>query len=145
MKSLTLIIFLLTVNIVFAQDSTKFKMSDFIGVNTNIASYDDHFIDDLSKCAKWIREYHSWGHYEVADNFYRWDNITKTPYNYTWPDHNKFMDECKRLGVNVLMVTNRVLEKGQQNFVFNNQLSPGIYLISLNTKDNREIKKVIIQ
>ena len=103
MKYFLIIIILATAQIVFAQDSTQFKMSDFIGVNTNVASYDQHFIDDLAKCSKWIREYHSWGHFEVADNYYRWDNITKTPYNYTWPDHNKFMDECKRLGVNVLI------------------------------------------
>ncbi len=103
MKYLPIIIFLMLFRIVNAQDSVRFKMSDFIGVNTNVASYDNHYIDDLARCSKWIREYHSWGHYEVADNYYRWDNITKEPYNYTWPDHNKFMNECKKLGVNVLI------------------------------------------
>lgn len=78
-------------------------MSDFIGINTNVAAYDQKYIGDLAECVKWIREYHSWSHYEVADNYYRWDNITKTPYTYTWPDHNKFMDECKKLGLNVLI------------------------------------------
>lgn len=88
----------------FAQEKQNdFTMSDFIGVNTNVASYDKSFIDDLSECAKWIREYHSWAHYEAADNFYKWDNITREPQGWTWPDHNKFMDECQRLGVNVLI------------------------------------------
>ena len=78
-------------------------MSDFIGINSNVASYDQKYLADLAKCAKWMREYHSWGHYEVADNYYKWDNITTFPQGYTWPDHNKFMDECKRLGINVLI------------------------------------------
>lgn len=78
-------------------------MEDFIGINTNVAAYDQKYIGDLSLCVKWIREYHSWAHYEVADNYYRWDNITKHPYTYTWPDHNKFMDECKKYGINVLI------------------------------------------
>lgn len=103
MKFSFLIILLLLALLAKSQDSVQFKMSDFIGINTNVASYDQNYIDDLSRCVKWIREYHSWGHYEVADNYYRWDNITKYPYTYTWPDHNKFMDECKRLGINVLI------------------------------------------
>lgn len=86
-----------------AQKKTEIVMSDFIGINTNVAAYDQKYIGDLAECVKWIREYHSWGHYEVADNYYRWDNITKEPYTYTWPDHNKFMDECQKLGVNVLI------------------------------------------
>ena len=88
---------------VFAQEFTQIKMSDFIGVNSNVASYDQKYLTDLAKCAKWMREYHSWGHYEVADNYYKWDNITTYPQGYTWPDHNKFMDQCKLLGINVLI------------------------------------------
>ncbi len=103
MKYLPIIIFLIAFRIVGAQDSVQFKMSDFIGVNTNVSAYDNHFVDDLARCSKWIREYHSWSHYEVAENYYRWDNITKEPYTYTWPDHNKFMNECKKFGVNVLI------------------------------------------
>ena len=78
-------------------------MSDFVGINSNVAAYDQKYLADLAKCTKWMREYHSWAHYEVADNYYKWDNITTFPHNYTWPDHNKFMDECKRLGINVLI------------------------------------------
>lgn len=87
----------------FAQRGTDFQMADFMGINTNVASYDQKYIDDLAVCVKWIREYHSWAHYEVADNYYKWDNITKHPQGYTWPDHNKFMDQCRQLGVNVLI------------------------------------------
>jgi len=100
---ISILILFFTLTIAAQQNNTTFKMSDFMGVNTNVASYDQKYIDDLARCTKWIREYHSWAHYEVADNYYRWDNITKTPYNYTWPDHNKFMNECKKLGLNVLI------------------------------------------
>jgi hypothetical protein len=86
-----------------AQENPQIKMTDFIGINSNVAAYDQKYLADLAKCAKWMREYHSWAHYEVADNYYKWDNITTVPQGYTWPDHNKFMDECKRLGINVLI------------------------------------------
>ena len=88
---------------VSAQEKKQIKMSDFIGINSNVASYDQKYLADLAKCAKWMREYHSWGHYEVADNYYKWDNITTYPQGYSWPDHNKFMDQCKQLGINVLI------------------------------------------
>jgi hypothetical protein len=81
-----------------AQKNPQIKMTDFIGINSNVAAYDQKYLADLAKCAKWMREYHSWGHYEVADNYYKWDNITTVPQGYSWPDHNKFMDECKRVG-----------------------------------------------
>lgn len=78
-------------------------MADFVGINSNVASYDQKYLADLAKCAKWMREYHSWQQLEVADNYYKWDNITTYPQGYTWPDHNKFMDQCKALGINVLI------------------------------------------
>jgi len=86
-----------------AQEKPPMKMSDFIGINSNVASYDQKYLADLAKCAKWMREYHSWQQLEVADNYYKWDNITTFPQGYTWPDHNKFMDQCKQLGINVLI------------------------------------------
>lgn len=86
----------------------KILMSDFIGTNTNIAAYDYGFISDVSVCTKWIREYHNWGHYEAANNYYRWDDITKYPYSYTWPNHTKFIEKCQDLGIQVLI---DVLEK----------------------------------
>ncbi len=78
-------------------------MSDFIGANANVAAYDYGFLSDLSICTKWIREYHNWSHYEAANNYYKWDDITKYPHTYTWPNHNKFMDACQNLGVQVLI------------------------------------------
>lgn len=88
---------------VSAQEKQQMKMADFIGINSNVASYDQKYLADLAKCTKWMREYHSWGQYEVADNYYKWDNITTYPQGYSWPDHNKFMDQCKQLGINVLI------------------------------------------
>ena len=101
----TALIFILNTVLIsgISAQEKQVKMSDFIGINSNVASYDQKYLPDLAKCAKWMREYHSWGHYEVADNYYKWDNITTYPQNYTWPDHNKFMDQCKQLGINVLI------------------------------------------
>ncbi|MFN2396611.1 MAG: T9SS type A sorting domain-containing protein [Bacteroidales bacterium] len=81
----------------------QISMSDFIGANTNVAAYDNGFLSDLSVCVKWIREYHNWSHYEAANNYYKWDNITQYPHTYTWPNHNNFMDACQNLGVQVLI------------------------------------------
>ncbi|MDP2113627.1 MAG: hypothetical protein Q8K69_06180 [Bacteroidota bacterium] len=39
----------------------------------------------------------------LVNNFYKWDNITTQPQGYTWPDHNLFMNECKKYGINVLI------------------------------------------
>jgi len=100
---LKLLVVLLAAQTVAAQEIEPVQMSEYMGINTNVAAYDQHYLDDLSKCTKWIREYHSWGHYEAADNYYKWDNITKQPQGHTWPNHNKFMDECQRLGINVLI------------------------------------------
>ncbi len=100
-------VFLLTtflfLKIVAAQSPIPGTMSDFIGTNTNVAAYDNGYLTDLSKTVKWIREYHSWAHYEAANDYFKWDNITTTPHNYTWPDHNKFMDACRDLGIEVLI------------------------------------------
>jgi len=86
-----------------AQNTPKTLMSDYMGINTNVAAYDNKFLTDLSKCVKWIREYHDWSQYEAANNFYKWDNITKEPQGYTWPEHTDFMKECRRLNMNVLI------------------------------------------
>ncbi len=85
------------------QVNESIKISDYIGINSNVAAYDQRYLSDLAKCTKWIREYHSWSHYEAANDYYKWDNITKEPQGYTWPHHTKFMEECRRLGINVLI------------------------------------------
>ena len=86
-----------------AQTAAKITMSDYMGINTNVASYDNNYLVDLSKCVKWIREYHNWGQYEPVNNYYKWDNITKEPGGNTWPEHNLFMNECRKYGINVLI------------------------------------------
>ncbi|WP_372949462.1 T9SS type A sorting domain-containing protein [Mariniphaga sp.] len=83
--------------------SEQILMSDFMGANTNVAAYDYGFLSDLSVTVKWIREYHNWNHYEAANDYYKWDNITRYPHTHTWPNHNKFMDACHNLGVQVLI------------------------------------------
>jgi len=86
-----------------AQTSTKIIMADYMGANTNVAAYDNKYIPALSKCVKWIREYHDWSHYEAENNYYKWDNITTRPQGWTWPEHTDFMKECRRNGINVLI------------------------------------------
>ena len=103
MKNQLLLLFLFCYLATTAQLPNTVMLKEFIGINSNVAAYDENYLDDLARCTKWIREYHSWGHFEVADNYYKWDDITKHPQGYTWPDHNKYMNECKRLGINVLI------------------------------------------
>lgn len=100
--SFTTILILLCLNQAISQ-TEKISMADFMGANSNVAAYDNRFLGDLSKAVKWIREYHNWAHYEAANNYYKWDNITKYPHTYTWPEHTKFMDACQNLGVQVLI------------------------------------------
>ena len=104
MKSiLILAINLLLASGLGAQTSAKITMADYMGINTNVASYDNKYVADLSKCVKWIREYHSWAQYEAVNNYYKWDNFTKEPGGNTWPEHNLFMNECRKYGINVLI------------------------------------------
>lgn len=98
-----LCIFSLSVSALQGQTSTKIKMTDFMGLNTNVASYDNKYIGELSKCVKWVREYHDWSHYEAENNYYKWDNITTRPQGWTWPEHTLFMNECRKYGINVLV------------------------------------------
>lgn len=87
----------------FGQQATGQLVADFMGTNTNVAAYDNGYLEDLSKCVKWIREYHSWAHYEAANDFYKWDDVTQNPHTYTWPHHTKFMESCRELGLAVLI------------------------------------------
>ena len=104
MKSiLILAINLLLASGLGAQTSAKITMADYMGINTNVASYDNRYVADLSKCVKWIREYHNWAHYEPVNNYYKWDNFTKEPGGNSWPEHHLFMNECRKYGINVLI------------------------------------------
>ncbi|WP_159523085.1 hypothetical protein [Sunxiuqinia indica] len=78
-------------------------MSDFMGANTNVASYDQDYLEDLSKCVKWIREYHNWAHYESTNDYFKWDDFTQDQKGNNWPHHTKFIEKCNELGVNVLI------------------------------------------
>lgn len=102
-KSTFTAIFIILVFFQVKAQPEQILMSDFMGTNTNVAAYDNGFLSDLSLSVKWIREYHNWAHYEAANNYFKWDNITRYPHTYTWPNHNKFMDACMNLGVQVLI------------------------------------------
>lgn len=38
-----------------AREKPKIKMTDFIGINSNVASSDHKYLADLAKYAKWMR------------------------------------------------------------------------------------------
>ena len=92
-----------SIGFLLAQKPQLNTMADFMGANTNVASYDQNYLEDLSKCVKWIREYHNWSHYETANDYFKWDDFTKEPGGMDWPYHTKFMEKCNQLGVNVLI------------------------------------------
>ncbi len=81
-------------------DTTRVK--DFFGVNTNVACYDKDYISEISDVCTWIREYHNWAHYEAADNYYKWGDITQEPQGWTWPHHTSFVEQCADSGINIL-------------------------------------------
>ena len=95
--------FFLFLNCLQAQNTPRIIVADYMGVNSNVAAYDNKYLADLSKCVKWIREYHDWSQYETANNIYKWDNITKGPEGYTWPEHTDYMKACRALGMSVLI------------------------------------------
>ncbi len=98
-----LISFFFFLNCLQAQNTPRITMSEYMGVNSNVAAYDNKYLTDLSKCVKWIREYHDWSQYEAANNYYKWDNITSYPQGYTWPEHTDYMKACRALGMSVLI------------------------------------------
>ena len=46
------------------------SVADFVGINTNVGAYDDKIVERLSHVATWMREYHSWVHFEKNENVY---------------------------------------------------------------------------
>ncbi len=104
MKFFLLIFFTyLSVNLSQAQKTKPITMSEFMGANTNVASYDQDYLEDLSKCVKWIREYHNWAHYESTNDYFKWDDFTQDQKGKNWPHHTKFIEKCNELGVSVLV------------------------------------------
>ncbi|MBN1480945.1 T9SS type A sorting domain-containing protein [candidate division KSB1 bacterium] len=77
-------------------------VADFVGINSNVGAYDDQIVGRLAKIAKWMREYHNWNHFEKNDNVYAWDDTTPSGYG-TWPFHTKFVQECIKHDINLLI------------------------------------------
>jgi hypothetical protein len=106
-KAISIVILLISAspatNLFASQAPSPGTWADFAGVNTNVASYDKKYLGTLSHAFKWIREYHNWAHYEPQNNSYKWDSITTAPHSYTWPDHNRFINQADSLGVQVLL------------------------------------------
>jgi len=104
MKCAIVLILFLTAVAAFAQNSYTGTVSDFVGLNTNVGAYDDKIVEKLGHAAKWMREYHSWNHFEKTDDVYAWDDTTPSGYG-TWPFHTKFVEQCVANDINLLIVT----------------------------------------
>ena len=98
------IVILLFSSYVAAQKPYSGVIKDFVGLNTNVGAYDDQIVARLAKVATWMREYHNWVHFEKNENVYAWDSTTPSGYG-TWPFHTKFVQECVKHDINLLICT----------------------------------------
>jgi hypothetical protein len=80
---------------------------DFVGLNTNVGAYDNRIVDDLAKAALWMREYHRWEFFEQEQDVYGWDDTTPAFNGNAWPFHTRFVEECRKYGVNLLICVER--------------------------------------
>ena len=104
MKFLIGLIFFVESTVGLAQTSFTGTVSDFVGINSNVGAYDDNIVEKLGHTAKWMREYHSWNHFEKTDDVYAWDDTTPSGYG-TWPFHTKFVEQCIANDINLLICT----------------------------------------
>ncbi len=82
-------------------------VKDFIGINSNVGAYDKKIIGRLSKVALWMREYHRWEFYEQKSDVYGWDNKTPAFNGSAWPFHTKYVKECQKHGIQMLICVER--------------------------------------
>ncbi len=76
---------------------------DFVGINSNVAAYDNGIVGRLAQAAEWMREYHLWEHYEQSPNLYGWDDRTPAHNGNAWPFHTRFVQECMRRGIKMVL------------------------------------------
>ena len=51
-----LFVLLLATNVLQGQSSSKIIMADYMGINTNVAAYDNKFLADLSKIQRMMKK-----------------------------------------------------------------------------------------
>lgn len=98
----TILFFLFIAQSIFAAEPYRGTVEEFVGLNTNVGAYDDKIVERLGHAAKWMREYHSWGHYERTPDVYLWDDKTQSSAG-TWPHHTKYVEQCRTLGIDLLI------------------------------------------
>jgi len=80
---------------------------DFVGINSNVGAYDDGIVGDLAKAAVWMREYHRWEFFEQVKDIYGWDDTTPAYNGWTWPFHTRFLNECIKYGMQLVICAER--------------------------------------
>jgi hypothetical protein len=103
--------------LLFGQNNRPYRglVRDFVGINSNVGAYDDGIVDDLAKAALWMREYHRWEHFEQVRDIYGWDDTTPAYNGWTWPFHTRFVDECLKNGVQLVICAERSTEWASAN------------------------------
>jgi hypothetical protein len=103
--------------LLLAQNSHPYQglVRDFVGINSNVGAYDRGIVDDLAKAAVWMREYHRWEFYEQEQDVYGWDDTTPAFNGGTWPFHTKFVDECVKNGIQLVICAERSTEWASAN------------------------------
>ncbi|MBN1997441.1 hypothetical protein JW935_07815, partial [candidate division KSB1 bacterium] len=100
-------IVVLFVNSAIFCQSYSGTVKDFIGINSNVGAYDKKIIPQLAKVALWMREYHRWEFYEQTSDIYGWDNFTPAFNGNAWPHHTKYIQECVKHGIQMLICAER--------------------------------------
>lgn len=88
---------------------------DFVGINSNVGAYDNGIVARLGKAAEWMREYHRWEFYEQKSNIYGWDDKTPAFNGGSWPFHTKFVQECVKNNINMVLCAERSTEWASSN------------------------------
>lgn len=95
-------------------------VKNFVGINSNVGAYDKGIISRLAKVALWMREYHRWEFYEQNPDIYGWDHTTPAFNGGSWPFHTKFVEECVKNNINMVICTERSTTWAASNGVWNN-------------------------
>jgi len=88
-------------------DMYEGTVGDFVGINSNVGAYDKGIIEQLAKVAFWMREYHRWEFYEENPDIYGWDDKTPAFKGGAWPFHTRFVQECAKHGIQMVICTER--------------------------------------
>ncbi|RPH96919.1 MAG: T9SS C-terminal target domain-containing protein [Calditrichaeota bacterium] len=121
MKFLCVVILFISICFVNVHAAEPYRglVRDFVGINSNVGAYDAQIVGRLAKVALWMREYHRWEFYEQKENVYGWDDKTPAFNGGSWPFHTKFVQECVKNQINMVICTERSTEWASVNGEWN--------------------------